>query len=245
MNGTRKSQSTTNHAATNGGHMAHAAGSSSLGTEYHAVRFYESDTSLARMVAEFLHEGFKGGSPGMVVATATQRAQIIQELTDRSLDVIELQRSHELLLLDAEETLSAFMMDGKPDARRFTDHMSRIIHDVCRDRADRTVRIFGQMVDVLWQGGKRDAAVRLEMLWNQLARTNAFSLLCGYAMGNFYKDASVENICGQHSHIVSADGKATRVVSKACDGNRRQRDVVPRVARTEQPSTASSKERRK
>jgi hypothetical protein len=191
--------------------MEQVASSSSAPAEYHAVRFYESDRSLARIVAQFLHEGFDGGSPGIVVATANLRAAIIRELTDRSLDVVELQRSRDLLLLDAEETLSTFMMDGRPDARHFKDQMCQVIQGVRGDRADCTVRIFGQMVDVLWQDGERDAAIRLEVLWNQLAQTKAFSLLCGYAMGHFYKDAQRDDICGQHSHIVSADGKANRV----------------------------------
>jgi hypothetical protein len=191
--------------------MERVASSSSAAAGYHAVRFYENDRSLARIVAEFLEEGFEGGSPGIVVATATLRAQIIRELTDRSLDVDRLQRSHDLLLLDAKETLSTFMMDARPDAGKFKDQMCQVIQRVCRDRADCTVRIFGQMVDILWQDGERDAAIRLEMLWNQLAQTEAFSLLCGYAMGHFYKDAHFADICGQHSHIVSDDGKANRV----------------------------------
>ena len=178
---------------------------------YHAVRFYEDDESLARIVAEFLAEGFEAGSPAIVVGTAVQREAILRALTHRSADGAELQRSHDLLLLDAEETLSTFMMDGKPDARRFQDQMCRAIERVCRRRANCTVRVFGQMVDVLWQRGEYDAAIRLEVLWNQLAATEAFSLMCGYAVGHFYKDASFANVCGQHSHIVSADGQANRI----------------------------------
>ena len=53
--------------------------------------------------------------------------------------------------------------------------------------------------------------MRLEMLWNQLAMTHDFSLLCGYAMGSFYKDAGVADICNQHSHVLSADGAAAPV----------------------------------
>jgi hypothetical protein len=211
MSGTPKSQSTTDGADASGGQMEEGVSSPPAPAEYHAVRFYESEKSLARIVAEFLHEGFDGGSPGIVVATADLRAAILQELTDRSLDVVELQRSHDLLLLDAEETLSAFMTGGQPDARKFKDRMCHLIQGMCGDRADCTVRIFGQMVDVLWKGGERDAAIRLEVLWNQLAQTEAFSLLCGYAIGNFYKDANFADICGQHSHIVSADGKSNRV----------------------------------
>jgi hypothetical protein len=55
----------------------------------------------------------------------------------------------------------------------------------------------------------------LERLWNQLAHQQAFSLLCGYAMGDFYKDSNFDDICGQHSHVVSADGSAQIVQSAA------------------------------
>ena len=201
--------------------MEQVDGSSSAPAEHHAVRFYENDKSLARIVAGFLHEGFDSGSPGIVVATANQRAEILRELNDRSCDVVALERSHDLVLLDAEETLSTFMTDGKPNARKFTDEMCQVIGRVCRGRTNCTVRIFGQMVDVLWQQGERDAAIRLEVLWNQLAQTEAFSLFCGYAIGSFYKDAGLKDICAQHSHIVSADGKATRVTPAASHANRR------------------------
>jgi hypothetical protein len=54
-----------------------------------------------------------------------------------------------------------------------------------------------------------------------LAQTEASSLLCRYAIGNFVKDASVDDICGQHSDIVSADDNANRVAPTAVDGKRR------------------------
>jgi hypothetical protein len=67
------------------------------------------------------------------------------------------------------------------------------------------------MVDVLWQRGKREAAIRLEVLWNELAQIESFSLLCGYAFGHFYKEASVDDICGQYSHVIDGDGAAVPV----------------------------------
>jgi len=68
--------------------------------------------------------------------------------------------------------------------------------------------IYGQMVDLLWKDGKHDVAIRLEILWNQLANTQRFSLLCGYTVGSFYKDAHFDDVCGQHTHVVAADGTA-------------------------------------
>jgi hypothetical protein len=190
--------------------MKALARSASTRAHHHAVRFYENDKSLAKIVAQFLSDGIATGNPGIVVATPAQRAAIVRELPG-SWDVVRLQRSDDLVLLDADDTLSTFMKNGMPDAAMFKDSMCEVIRRACRGREDCTVRIYGAMVDVLWKNGSQDAAVRLEMLWNQLANTHAFSLLCGYAMGHFYKDASRDDICRLHTHVVSPDGEAVKV----------------------------------
>ena len=179
----------------------------SLAQPHHAVRFYENDRSLAQIVAAFLSDGLAQGDPAMVVATATHRAAILRELVSKGLDVVQLQRSDDLVLLDAQDTLDGFMADAKPDAATFKDVMCGVLEKACRGRSECTIRIYGEMVDVLWKEGQHDAAIRLEVLWNQLANAEAFSLLCGYSMGNFYKDAQVDEICGQHTHVI---GKSRR-----------------------------------
>jgi hypothetical protein len=178
---------------------------------YHAVRFYDNDKSLARIVADFLSEGLGADHPAIVVATAAQRAAILRELIAKGLDVVQLQRSNDLVLLDAQATLDTFMTNGEPDAATFKQVMCEVIDRACRGRADCTIRIYGQMVDVLWKEGNREAAIRLEMLWNELAVSKAFSLLCGYAMGSFYKDVQFGEICRQHSHVIAANGDAEKV----------------------------------
>ena len=179
--------------------------------QHHAVRFYENDKALAQIVAQFLCAGLAAGNPGIVVATPTHRGAILKELVAKSLDVVQLQRSHDLVLLDAQETLSIFMTNGKPEAEAFQNSMCEVIRMVCRGRPNCTVRMYGEMVDVLWKNGQQEAAIRLEILWNQLANSQAFSLLCGYSMGQFYKDADVQEICRHHTHTVSANGELTAV----------------------------------
>jgi hypothetical protein len=190
--------------------MTNAVGSFST-PGFHAVRFYDNDKSLAQIVAGFLSDGLALGEPGIVVATPAQRAAILRELVAKGLDVVRLQRSDDLVLLDAAETLSTFMIDGNPDAARFNDGMCDVIKRACGARPNCTVRIFGQMVDILWQQGAHQAAIRLEILWNQLANTEVFSLLCGYAMGHFYKEANLDEVCAHHSHTIGADGRARKV----------------------------------
>lgn len=84
------------------------------------------------------------------------------------------------------------------------------LHQVGRGRK-KTIRAYGEMVDVLWKDGMTAAAIKLEILWNRLANTHDFSLLCGYAMGNFYKDASIDDVCHHHTHVVSDDGQVSLV----------------------------------
>jgi hypothetical protein len=178
---------------------------------FHAVRFYENDAALCRIVGEFLREGFATDQPGVVIGTVTHRQGIATRLRELSVDVDALEASGDLLFLDAGETLASFMVDGMPNGERFTTAMTQVMEKACRGRTDCTIRAYGEMVDMLWQAGMHAAAIRLEMFWNQLANTHQFSLLCGYSMGSFYKDAAYEDICAQHTHLVSAEGEAGRV----------------------------------
>jgi hypothetical protein len=173
---------------------------------FHAVKFYESPEALCEIVAEFLGEGLVEHHPALVIATPEHRAGILAALCTRRLDVNRLQSDGDLLLLDASDVLASFMVDGMPDATLFTAAAARAIEQVCRGRQDRTTRAYGEMVDVLWKVGRDAAAIRLELLWNKLATTHDFSMLCGYAMGNFYKNTGQAEIHDQHSHVVSPHG---------------------------------------
>lgn len=168
----------------------------------HAVRFYENAESLARLVGRFLGTGFVAGLPGIVIATPSHRAAIAGVLAARQFDVPQLEATGRLLMVDATETLAAFMVDGMPHPSRFREHIVPLIERAADGKPDRVVRAYGEMVDVLWRRGDTAAAIRLETLWNQLAQTHAFSLLCGYAMGHFYKDAARRDIIALHTHVV-------------------------------------------
>jgi hypothetical protein len=178
---------------------------------FHAVRFYEDDKSLCRIVSSFIQEGLALDQPALVIATAPHVTCILDNLRAAAIDVDALKRDGNLTLLDARETLDRFMVNGVPDADFFRATTSQVLQDIARGR-NKTIRAYGEMVDVLWKDGLSSAAIRLEMLWNRLANTHDFSLLCGYAMGNFYKDATIEDVCRHHTHIVEPTGEPIAIV---------------------------------
>ena len=183
---------------------------------HHAVQFYGDDESLFTTVASFLSQGFVDGHPAIVIATEEHRASILEHLRGRLIDVDKAQKIGSLILLDARQTLDLFMVRGMPDAARFEDSVGRLIADVLAGRRDRIfLRAYGEMVDVLWKEGNPDAAIRLEMLWNQLAQRFGFALLCGYSMSNFYKETKgFEAICREHTHVVAPLVEPSRAVRR-------------------------------
>jgi len=177
----------------------------SFDRHYHAVQFYKDENSLARTVASFLADGLKVGEPAILIATPSHTALVKWEMTVAGVDVQDLRRTGEFQTHDARKMLSAFMIDGLPDPLLFRSNLGESIERLCLGRKPCPARAYGEMVDLLWQDGNRDGAIKLEILWNQLASTYDFSLLCSYAMGHFYKetrDERFQDVCEQHSHVM-------------------------------------------
>jgi PAS domain S-box-containing protein len=95
-----------------------------------------------------------------------------------------------------------------PDARRFRTVVGGVIEKSLVGREGSAVCAYGEMVDLLWKDGNPAGAIRLEDLWNQLAKRYDFSLLCAYSMANFARAADAEHfgtICAQHTHVVPTE----------------------------------------
>ena len=177
-----------------------------LDRHHHAVQFYGTDHSLFVTVAGFLGEGLVHGQPAIMIATRAHREAIEQHLCKRLIDCETARREGELLVLDADDTLSLFMVDGQPDADMFETNIGRLIEQTLAGRRQTTIRAYGEMVDVLWKRGEAQAAINLEILWNKLAEKYRFALLCGYAMGSFYKQTKhLEEIAALHSHVIDTN----------------------------------------
>jgi hypothetical protein len=170
---------------------------------FHAVRFYNDADSLARHVATFILDGFSQNRPAVVIATPQHRARILAHLRTHGIDIIRIQIDGGLILLDAVTLLADFMIDGLPDVPRFRLLMTSIVERANGGNPDRAVRVYGEMVDVLWKAGQTTATLRLEMLWNQLAEHHAFDLLCGYSARDAAHTSEYHRICALHSHVLT------------------------------------------
>ena len=96
------------------------------------------------------------------------------------------------------------MVNGQPDQARSISALTPIFQWAALRGP---IRIYGEMVAVLWAQGNTRGAIRLEELWNELAATYAFSLLCGYPMSGFpdQHHVSFHQVCHAHTQVYRAE----------------------------------------
>ena len=171
----------------------------------HIVQFYEKDDFLVESVARFLDPTLAGGGSALVVATPAHRDALADELKVRGFDIDRATQEGRYVALDAAAVLAQFMVGSWPDEARCTLLLSRVVEQVTSSAKGKgDLAVFGEMVALLWADEKREAAVRLEQLWNQLAQTHSFRLFCAYPMADFDHEKHRKlffNICGEHSEV--------------------------------------------
>jgi len=190
----------------------------------HIVQTYQDPAVLAESVAEYLAAGLAAGEAAIVIARPQHRREFIDALASHGIDAQRCIEHGQLRLLDAEETLALFMADGMPQWKPFRQTVGGLVAEA--RLSYRGVRAYGEMVDILWQEGQRDAAIQLEEFWNDLAKLQTFSLFCAYFMDNLDDRAyggALECVCKVHSHLIPArdyqhfDDTVARAAEKVLD----------------------------
>jgi PAS domain S-box-containing protein len=177
----------------------------------HAIQFYQEDEALLEALDRFIGTPLGAGDPAIVIATEVHLQGLAQRLNARGISLTKAARDKRYIGLDAVETLSDIMVDGQPHKTRFSDFVAGLLARIkpVVECEKRTVTIFGEMVAVLWAAGNVEAALKLEQLWNDIAKTHSFSLLCAYPMSAFHREETSEpflKICAEHSAIIPAEG---------------------------------------
>jgi hypothetical protein len=183
------------------------APSHDLRSPSHSVDFYADDDIFLDNLSDTIGQALKAGGVCLVIAAAPHRQGIAQRLRADGIDLSLAVRNSQYLLLDAEATLHKFMVGGMPDRERFFATIEPLIAQAKATLGPDVAFpvAFGEMVALLWADGKREAAVYLEQLWNELATRHYFHLRCAYPSNGFTsrdEDVFFRQICAEHNHVV-------------------------------------------
>lgn len=169
----------------------------------HGVQVYRELDELTACVGRFLDAGFAAGEPAIVIAAADHRDALTGEIERRGRKAGELQEQGLLTWRDADELLAALMDGDAPSPRRFEEVVGALVDEIAGRFPQRTIRAFGEMVDVLARCDRTAAAIALEELWNGLLETRNVALLCAYELDVFdleTQTSALPEIVRTHTH---------------------------------------------
>jgi MEDS: MEthanogen/methylotroph, DcmR Sensory domain len=155
-------------------------------------------------------------------------------------------RDGSLVLLDADEALSQFMVNGQPDWDLFDSTVGASVREVQLRAAGFSLRAYGEMVGILWTQGRFSAAMVLEEFWNTVLESTEFRLFCAYPIdvfGKAFHRCDVDALLCSHSHMLpgEANGPLESALDRAMSEvlGSRARGVRDRIATEAQPAWAS------
>lgn len=169
----------------------------------HYAQLYQDTEQLAQAVGHFITNDLSGFQAIVIIATPVHTEAFCTYLTNRQFDITKMLATGQLRFYNAETLLDSFMLDGKPNGALFLQVINGVFKETYK--SFKSARIFGEMVDILWQADKKDAAIVLESYWNSLLKSYNFSLLCAYRIDNLDIDSytdSLECVCKAHTHLV-------------------------------------------
>jgi anti-sigma regulatory factor (Ser/Thr protein kinase) len=184
----------------------------------HVVLFYEDAEDLTNSVCQYLVEGLQADEVAVVVATAAHTAAFESSMRRAGVDVAMTRSERRLITFDAEQAMSRFLVDDWPQSSAFFSQFGELIRDA--GRTGRPVRVYGEMVAVLWDLGHVAAAIELESLWNDLSQLVPFELFCAYPshmVSGDENEASFNRICECHSEVLGEVTPRTPDVVGAAD----------------------------
>lgn len=179
----------------------------------HVVQIYENDGLFLDTLTGFVGGGVNKGDCVIVIATEAHLKALEDRLISFGISIDNLIQDDRYIPLDAEETLSLFMVNDWPDEELFNKTLDRIMEKA--NPKHRNVRAFGEMVALLWAKGLTGATVQLEHLWNRYCEQQSFSLFCAYPKIGLTQDLtiSISDICNCHAKLINGtEGSLKEIV---------------------------------
>jgi hypothetical protein len=186
----------------------------------HIVQLYQDDQFLNHAVCCFTGAGLAKGDSVILAPTLDHWSAIRSRLEAEGVDVQAAQARGQLVLVDAHEFLPRIMRNAMPDSAVFNGVVGDVIGRARDGGRYERVRIWGELVDVLWERGDVAASMSLEDLFDQIGKKRELSTFCSFRMDNFNSDVHARmlpRLGTNHSHLIPVDdyGRLERAVADA------------------------------
>jgi DNA-binding NarL/FixJ family response regulator len=174
-------------------------------THSHELQFYSDDAALLLGLTCFIEAALKAGNPVVVVATESHLKSLFQGLLATGVQGAAAVKEGIYIPVDVDQALSTFMVNDMPDSVRFLKTLDDLLSSARKAAKAKHPRVAacGEIGPTLWAQGKVDAAIQVEHLTDEVARTCDVDILCGYVLNGEQESHIYERICAEHSAVRS------------------------------------------
>ena len=169
------------------------------------MQFYDRDEELAAGAGDYLADAIAEGGAAVIVASSGRCSMFEARLAAGGVDVAAARRGGSLICLDAGQLAQLLTGTGRVDRAAIDAQIRPAI--LAAGEAPGPVRVYGEVVALLWAAGHVNAALELEGFWNELGREIPFSLYCGYprqTVESSQHHGAVSEVCRLHTEVVGA-----------------------------------------
>jgi DNA-binding NarL/FixJ family response regulator len=170
----------------------------------HEVEFYTDDTEFVDGFAHFIKTVLGSGNAVIVVATESHHAKLRGRLVADGWNVAAEIEQGSFVQLNVADTLSSFMVNDSPDPTLFRKLAGDLVTKAAKGAKGehRRVAVCGEGVHILLAAGNWEATIKLESMWNDIAKDHDIDILCGYFRSAFASEEStstLERVCAEHT----------------------------------------------
>jgi CheY-like chemotaxis protein len=186
------------------GGLERIAHGDSLASHRHGLLFCSSDAVLVAAFSRFIAGELREGNAVVALVTGAHEQTLQSSLEASRVDVALAIREQRYLPVNVNELLAKAMVNGCPDPLRYLDAAGDLLADVTRRATDRHARVAacGEGTSMFWTHGHVDAAIQLEHLWDEIAKSRQMDILCAFPLtardGNV---RAVRSLCAEHTAV--------------------------------------------
>jgi len=185
------------------GGLERVARGDSLASHRHDLLFCSSDAVLvdafSRSIAGVLSEG------NVVIALVTEAHDVsLKQRLQASPDLASAIAERRYIPVNIDELLAKVMVNGWPDPTRFLDIIGALVVEAARRATGPHPRVaaVAECSAAVWVHGCLEAAVQLEHLWDEMAKSCQMDVLCAYSLAAREENVqAVRGLCAEHTAV--------------------------------------------
>ena len=174
----------------------------SLACHRHDVVFCTNDEMAIGAFTRFIANGLDDGGAVISLIDSSHVEGLCRNLPAAGVDLELAAREQRYVPLTITELLANVMVNGYPDPMRFFRLAEDLVDNVARRARNRRVAACGEGAPTLWAQGHREAAIQLEQLWDEVAKSRQMDILCVYPLAARTEQMrTLRRLCAVHTAV--------------------------------------------